>query len=229
VDAAQVHQAVAACRVHSNVVVLSPRTVSGIFASIREVGAAAGVVDRAETLVADLQRRLYAVASVAARAAHKPDVFSLEGVDPLVAGGHWIPEMKLLAGGRDRMFSPGCPATRLEWRQVTESDPEVLFLTLCSSDLRRSLREVHWLARQEGWWELRAVQHGQVYMIDHVYFSRPGPRVVDGIEILAQLIHPQLFSGLIPLDMVLKLDPSAPRGGCAPEELAGRFQPYRWP
>ena len=225
VDASQVNEAVASCSIHSNVVVLSPKTVSGILASIREVGEAAGVSDRAETLVSGLQTRLYQVTAAAARASHKPEVFSLEGVDPLVVGGHWIPEMKLLAGGRDRWFSPGCPAARLEWSQVMDADPEVLLLTLCSSDLARGLREAGWLVEQEGWWELRSVRSGEVYMIEHVYFSRPGPRVIDGIEILAQLMHPGLFSGLVPPDTVLKLEPAA--DPCAPEELAGRFRPYK--
>ena len=224
VDASQVREAVAACGVHSNVLVLSPKTISGIFASIREVGQAAGVSERADCLVSDLQSRLYRTTAAAARAPKKPEVFSLEGVDPLVVGGHWIPEMKLLAGGRDRWFSPGCPAARLEWSQVREADPEVLLLTLCSSDLARGLREAGWLVDQEGWWDLRAVRSGEVYMIEHVYFSRPGPRVIDGIEILAQLMHPDLFSGLVPQETVLKLEPNPSPG--ASEDLAGRFRPY---
>ncbi len=224
VDASQVREAVAGCSIHPNVVVLSPRTISGIFASIREVGQAAGVSARAESLVSDLQARLYRTTAAAARAPRKPEVFSLEGVNPLVAGGHWIPEMKLLAGGRDRWFSPGCPAARLEWSQVLEADPEVLLLTLCSSDLARGLREAGWLADQEGWWDLRAVRSGEVYMIEHVYFSRPGPRVVDGIEILAQLMHPDLFSGLVPPETVLKLEPGPSSG--VPGDLAARFRSY---
>ena len=225
VDASQAREAVAACDVHPNVVVLSPKTVSGIFASIREVGQAAGVPGRADTLVSDLQSRLYRTTAAAARAPKKPEVFSLEGVDPLVVGGHWIPEMKLLAGGRDRWFSPGCPAARLEWSQVLAADPEVLLLTLCSSDLARGLREAGWLAEQEGWWDLRAVRSGEVYMVEHVYFSRPGPRVIDGVEILAQLMHPDLFSGLVPPETVLKLEPAP--SSADPEDLAARFRPYR--
>ena len=236
VDVNQVLSAIAAFRVQPRVLVLSPRTLSEIFTSIREVGEAAVVRANADELVSQLQSRVDVVASKVAGAAYRPRVFSLEGVDPLVAGGHWIPEMKVLAGGRDEMFSPGCPALRLSWDQVLSYDPEMLFLNLCSSDLRRSLREVHWLARQEGWWDLLAVGTGQVYMIDHIYYSRPGPRVVRGIEILAQIIHPEIFAGLIPPDTVLKLDPSAAlragssaSRGCAPEELASYFYPYPSP
>ena len=225
VDASQVFDVVSAFRTQPEVVVMSPRTISEIFASIRKVGEAAGVKTRSDELVGDLQLRVELLTSKFASAASRPRVFSLEGIDPLVVGGNWIPEMKTLAGGSDDMFSPGCPAARLRWDQVLDYDPELLFLILCSSDLSRSQREVHWLARQDGWWDLRAVRSGQVYMIDHIYYSRPSPRVVKGIEILAQIIHPEIFSGLIPPATVLKLDPSASRAS-GPEELARYFIPY---
>ena len=225
VDSGQVFQAIDGTGSNARVLVLSPKTVSEIYDNIREVGDAGGVIDRAEDLVSSMQRRVAAVTSRLDRVDHRPKVFSLEGVDPLVAGGHWIPEMRILAGGRDEMFAPGCPATRLAWEQVSAYDPEVLLLILCSSDLQRNLREVHWLARQEGWWDMDAVRTGQVYLIDHVRFSRPGPRVVEGIEILAQIFHPDLFTGLIPEHTVMKLHPPT-AGVCSPEELASHFLPY---
>lgn len=225
VDAGQVFQAVDGSDSNLQVLVLSPTTVSEIYDTIREVGDAGGVIGRADELVSSMQRRVEAVTSKLDKVDHRPKVFSLEGVDPLAAGGHWIPEMRILAGGRDEMFAPGCPATRLVWDQVTGYDPEVLLLILCSSDLQRNLREVHWLARQEGWWDMDAVRTGQVYLIDHVCFSRPGPRIVDGIEILAQIFHPDLFSGLIPEDAVMKFHPPV-SGRCSPDELASHFCPY---
>ena len=225
VDAAQVFEAVDGAESVPQILVLSPKTVSEIYDNIREVGNASGVTDRAEGLVSSLQRRVEAVTWKLDRVEHRPKVFSLEGVDPLVVGGHWIPEMRILAGGRDEMFAPGCPATRLGWEQVAGYNPEVLLLILCSSDLQRNLREVHWLAGQEGWWDMDAVRTGQVYLIDHVRFSRPGPRVVEGIEILAQIFHPDLFTGLVPEDAVMKLHPPD-SGRCSPEDLAGCFLPY---
>ena len=225
VDAGQVFQAVDGFNASPQVLVLSPKTVSEIHSNIREVGKAAGVTDRAEDLVSSMQRRVAAVTSKLNSAESLPRVFSLEGIDPLAAGGHWIPEMRILAGGRDEMFAPGCPATRLAWEQVSAYDPEVLLLILCSSDLQRNLREVHWLARQEGWWDLDSVRSGQVYLIDHACFSRPGPRIVQGIETLAQIFHPDLFTGLIPEHTVMKLHPPT-TGSCSPEELASHFIPY---
>jgi iron complex transport system substrate-binding protein len=210
---------------HPEVLILSPRTVPEILASITAVGQAAGVSDRARILVASLEARLHAVASKAAQAPHRPRLLSLEGVNPLVAGGHWIPELKTLAGGRDDLFSPGCPAQRLAWTIIRDYDPEILVITPCSSGLERSLRELWYLAEQDGWWDLRAVQARQVYVVEHDYFSRPGPRIVIGLEILAQIVHPELFHDMIPAATALKLELPAGQT-CPPTALAAYFRPY---
>ena len=168
---------------------------------------------------------MHAIASKAAHAHHRPRLVSLEGVNPLVAGGHWIPEIKILAGGRDDLFSPGCPAQRLAWTTIRNYDPEILVITPCSSGLERSLRELHYLVEQDGWWELQAVRAREVYVIEHDYFSRPGPRIVTGLEILAQIVHPELFHDMIPASTALKLE--LPAGHtCPPAALAGYFRPY---
>ena len=137
----------------------------------------------------------------------RPKVFSLEGVNPLVIGGHWIPDLLSLAGGIQDLYLPGCAAARLAWEDVRAYAPEKLFIDLCSSDLKRHLNEIPWLVEQSGWGQIPAVRDGEVYLIEHVYLSTPGPRVIQGLEILAQLTHPEIFSGLIPGDTVLKLDP----------------------
>ena len=129
------------------------------------------------------------------------------------------------AGGEQDAYPPGCPATRLEWSEVRDYAPEKLFIDLCSSDLRRHLGEIPWLAQQEGWDRLPAVQSGEVYLIDHVYFSTPGPRVVQGLEMLAELTHPETFSGLIPLGTVLKLDPQQAEASPS-QDIAACFHPY---
>src|SRR6266571_7607449 len=223
--AADVQRALDGIRPPPEVLILSPRTVSEIFDSITAVGQAAGAQDQARTLVAALQARVHAVASKTAQAQHRPRLVSLEGVNPLVAGGHWIPELKTLAGGRDDLFSPGCPAQRLAWTTIRDYDPEILVITPCSSGLERSLRELHYLVEQDGWWELQAVRAREVYVIEHDYFSRPGPRIVMGLEMLAQIVHPELFHDMIPAATALKLE--LPSGcTCPPAALAGYFRPY---
>lgn len=220
-----VQRALDGIRPPPEVLVLSPRTVSEIFASITAVGHAAGAPDQAHALVAALEARVHAVASKAAHAQHRPRLLSLEGVNPLVAGGHWIPELKTLAGGRDDLFSPGCAAQRLAWTTIRDYNPEILVITPCSSGLERSLRELWYLAEQDGWWEIQAVRRREVYVIEHDYFSRPGPRIAMGLEILAQIVHPELFHDMIPDATALKL--ALPPGcTCPPAALAASFRPY---
>lgn len=225
IDAGEVNLAVRGMSVQPRVVVLQPRTFSDILDSITEVGEVCGVPERASELVASLRDRVDAVVSKVKVVPSHPSVFSLEGVNPLVAGGHWIPDMLRMAGGSITALEPGCNARRLEWREVLDAAPEKLFVDLCSSDVARHLREAPWLAAQEGWQSIPAVAAGEVYLIDHAYFSCPGPRVVDGLEILAQLTHPEMFSGLIPPGVVVKLDAGA-ASKAAPEDIAACFQPF---
>ena len=206
-------------------VVLQPRTIGDTFGSITEVGEVCRATREAEKLVTSLRGRVQSITQALNSSTPRPRVFSLEGINPIVVGGHWIPEMLDLAGGRQEMYLPGCPAARPRWEDICAWAPEKLFIDLCSSDLARGRREIPWLAGLEGWAELSAVRNGEVYLLDHVYFSRPGPRIVQGLEILAQLTRPDIFSGLIPPDTVVKLDPEI-AAGCSPQEIANCFRSY---
>ena len=225
IDAGEVNLAVRGMAVQPKVVVLQPRTFEDILDSITEIGEVCGVPGRALELAAALRERADAVVSKVESVPSRPPVFSLEGINPLVAGGHWIPDMLRMAGGSITALEPGCNAKRLDWREVLEAAPEKLFVDLCSSDVARHLREAPWLASQEGWNSIPAVSAGEVYLIDHAYFSCPGPRVVDGLEILAQLTHPELFGGMIPPGVAAKLDGAA-AARTPPEDIAACFHPF---
>ena len=225
IDAGEVNQAVRGMSVQPKVVVLQPRTFGEIMDSITEVGEVCRVPERAEELVVSLNQRVETVVEKVKSAPSRPSVFSLEGINPLVAGGHWIPDLLRMAGGSITVLEPGCDARRLDWQEVLDVGPEKLFIDLCSSDVARHLREAPWLASQKGWRDIPAVREGEVYLIDHSYFSCPGPRVVDGLEILAQLTHPGLFEGKIPPEVVVKLDAEA-ASRTPPEEIASCFRPF---
>ncbi len=225
IDAGEVNLAVKGMSVQPRVVVLQPRTFADIMDSIIEVGEVCKVPERAANLVASLRVRAEAVVEMTGSVESRPSVFSVEGVNPLVAGGHWIPDLLRMAGGDITALEPGCNARRLQWREVMDVAPDKLFVDLCSSDVSRHLREAPWLAAQDGWRDIPAVASGEVYLIDHTYFSCPGPRIVDGLEILAQLTHPELFAGNIPAGVVAKLDPVA--ASCTPpEDIARCFLPF---
>jgi len=225
VDAGAVNRAVQGIIKQPEVVLLNPRTLEEILQSILRVGEICGGSGAAEGLVRSLRDRADAIQQKLAGLDSYPRVFSLEGINPLVIGGHWIPDLLQLAGGAQDLYPPGCPAARIQWQGVLEYAPEKLYIDLCSSDLHRHLREISWLASQDGWYHLPAVQSGEVYLIDHVYFSRPGPRVVQGLEILAELTHPEIFSGYIPANTVAKLDAAWLDAG-DPGQLAEFFLPH---
>ena len=225
VDAGQVTGVVAGMAVQPQVVVLRPRTFEEVLDSFLQVGRACGAEGQAARTVAAMRERVQAVQNKLPPVAGRPRVFSLEGINPLVVGGHWIPDMLDLAGGNQDLLASGCAAKRLDWNEVRYYDPDKLFVDLCSSDLARNIREVPWLEQQEGWRDLAAVRNGEVYLIDHSYFSCPGPRVIEGLEILAELTHPDLFTGLVPRGAVVKLDAQRYAGPPA-TELAECFVPY---
>lgn len=225
VDAGQVTGVVSGMEVQPQVVVLQPRTFQDVLESFLQVGRVCGAEESAAQTVGAIWERVQIIQNRLPPVAERPRVFSLEGINPLVVGGHWIPDMLDLAGGKQDMLASGCAAKRLEWNEVRGYDPDKLFVDLCSSDLARNLREAPWLEAQEGWRDLTAVKNGDVYLIDHSYFSRPGPRVIEGLEILAELTHSELFTGLVPKGTVVKLDAKRyaglPAGG-----LVECFVPY---
>lgn len=185
---------------------LDPQYVGDVLEDIRRVGRATGAEEKAETMVSAMQARLDAVAQTAAMAATKPRVLHLEWADPLMCGGHWVPEMVELAGGVNCFGDKEKGSFKLEWDQVVESKPEVIILMPCGFDVKRALQDIPLLSKQEGWASLPAVVNNRVYIIDAgAYTSRSGPRLVNGLEIMAEMIHPELFSDMVPEAGALRL------------------------
>ena len=119
----------------------------------------------------------------------------MEWVDPVYCAGHWMPEMVEIAGGIDSLSHQGSDSVRIPWADVVQWNPEVLVVTPCGFKLDAAIEQSSQLQKLEGWADLDAVRNSRVYAVDaNSYFARPGPRVVDGTELLAHLIHPNLFS-----------------------------------
>ena len=166
---------------------------------IRRVGRATNSEAKAESIAAGMQARVDAVAQSTAKTATRPRVLHLEWVEPLMCGGHWVPEMVELAGGVNCFGDKEKGSYRMEWAEVLESRPEIIILLPCGFDVKRGLQDVPLLSQKEGWKDLPAVKDNRVYVVDAgAYTSRSGPRLVTGLEIMAEVLHPELFSGLIP-------------------------------
>jgi iron complex transport system substrate-binding protein len=172
---------------------LDPKTLADVLADIRRVGEVTGHTAEAEALLADLERRLDAVRSrVADRP--RPRVLALEWLDPFFAGGHWVPEMIEIAGGNDVVARPGDHSRRLTWEEVHALDPDVLVVMPCGFDEAGARDQIGLLADRSEWRDLRAVREGRVHPVDaNGCFSRPGPRLVDGIETMARIFHGPAF------------------------------------
>ena len=185
----------AACRLPGNppVVNLEPMTLDEVFDAILAVGAAAGRDAVAAEIVAGLRARVDAVAQRTAtiRLDQRPRVAFLEWIDPLFNGGHWNPELIGLAGGIDVLGSPAGASRTVAWRQVVDARPDVVFVACCGYTTERALADIPLVEAKSGWADLPAVRNGRVYVTDgNAYFSRPGPRLVDSLEILAHSLHP---------------------------------------
>ena len=218
------HMDATGCR--AEMVTLNPNRLEDILGDVRRVGGATDRVKEAETLVAELSGRIDAVRRATAAADERPRVLCLEWLDPPMPAGHWVPEMIRIAGGDDRgLIEAGEPSRKLPWPEMLAVDPEVIALTPCGFGPERAAEEAHVLWQLEGWPNLAAVRKGRVYALDgNSYFSRPGPRVVDGLEMLANIFHPDLVGKMPPIGSVLKLV-SPPAGGSSVENWAPRFEP----
>jgi iron complex transport system substrate-binding protein len=206
VSFSEVQRAVASIGGECRVVSLEPASLDEILDAILQVGALAEVPGTAARLVAGLRARLDAVRQAVANTPRRR-VCCLEWLDPPFTAGHWVPEQVALAGGAEVFDRPRLPSQRAAWDEVLAQEPEVFVLLPCGFDLAGTLHELERTPPPPGWHAQPAVRAGQVYAVDgSAYFSRPGPRVVDGVEILAHVLHPDLVSAP-PAGRVARLTP----------------------
>ena len=170
---------------HPQVISLDPSNLDEVLADIPRLGEIAGVSDRADALHDELASRLGVVREAVAGAT-RPKVLALEWLDPPFIGGHWVPEMIAIAGGEDALGIPGAKSRTAEWDELAASSPDVVVAMPCGWDASRARAEVDAHAA-----EVAAIGAGRVWTVDAAAtFSRPGPRLVEGTELLAHLLHP---------------------------------------
>jgi iron complex transport system substrate-binding protein len=191
----RVQEAVKSLPSHPAVLNLEPHSLNDILETILTVGKAIGRSAASYTLVESLQNRINTVRDKTKALRDRPSVFCMEWIDPPYCAGHWMKELVEIAGGRDDLARLHQPSSRIEWSRVVAYAPEIIVLACCGLNLQRSLEVGATLAEYEGISDLPAVKAGGVYATDgSAYFSRPGPRIIESLEILAHLIHPQLFA-----------------------------------
>jgi iron complex transport system substrate-binding protein len=190
-----VGRAVSGLEKEPEVLSLNPTSLGEVLGDTVRVGTALGRGDETERKVAALRERLVRVEEAVA-GLPRPRVGCIEWLDPPFSAGHWVPEMVGLAGGEELFAGPGERSVRLDWREVFGADPDVLVLMPCGFDAGRAELEARALPGLPGWPDLSAVRSGRVWAVDaNSYFSRPAPRLVEGVEILARILHPEAFGG----------------------------------
>ena len=177
----------------AQVIWLNPTTLDEVLNDIVRVAEALGVKERGERLKVQLQERLETVKRKTQGIEARPRVWVAEWVDPPFCCGHWVPQMVDIAGGSEGLGKSGQPSRRILWDEVVAWQPEVIVLAPCGRSVEQTLRDAETLKRMPQWNELPAVQTGRVYAVDGDLFTCPGLRLVDGVEVLARLLHPTLF------------------------------------
>jgi iron complex transport system substrate-binding protein len=173
------------------VLCLNPQDLGDVWRDILWVGEETGRGPRAEALVEQIGERLGAVESQLASASERPRVGFLEWLQPFYVGGHWVPEMIELAGGEDLFGTKGTPSFRITLDDLVDAAPEILLIAPCGYSAEQARNEVRTMTFPQQWHAIPAVRNGRVYALEaNSYFSRPGPRLVTGIEALAKLFHP---------------------------------------
>lgn len=221
VDCEVVEDAIASLEPRPRLLYHSPECFGDVFESILAIARVTDTQELARRLLDDLRARVQKVERDAAGAVRR-EVCQLEWLDPLAAGGHWFPELVEMAGGVDVLNRPGQPSRPVLWERIRDADPEVIILAPCSFGVAKTLLELPQLAGRDGWWDLQAVKSGQVYVVDDDYFTRPGPRLVDGLEIMARVLHPSTSDRAVPETVAVK-GPAAPEHDAA--NYGARFRP----
>jgi iron complex transport system substrate-binding protein len=176
------------------IVSLKPDSLGDIWEDIAKVARALGRERQGECLVRQLKARMSSIARQSGTARARPRAAMIEWIDPLMAGGNWMPELVQMAGGENLFGAKGQPSPWLDWDELVAADPDVVLVHPCGFDMARTLEEMPLLERCPGWRDLKAVQCGTIFVADgNQYFNRPGPRIVESLEILAEIFHPEVF------------------------------------
>lgn len=187
----QLHEAIRAMPHQPTVLTLNPGTVHDVIDDVVRIGDAAGRSTEGHRLASQLRERLEAVRTRVQGLSHRPRVVCIEWLSPLYIAGHWVPEMVQLAGGQDVLAQPGTPSRVVTWDDIVAASPDLLIVMPCGFSVERTRTELSQLMQQPGQWPIPSKLRANTFLVDaSSYFSRPGPRLIDGIELLAAILHP---------------------------------------
>ncbi len=176
------------------IISLEPNCLDDVYHDIDRVGTALGARQKADELATRIKLGIKEIADKAAALEKHPTVALIEWIDPLMAGGNWMPELVELAGGKNLFGEPGQHSQVMSWKEIADANPDIIVVAPCGFDTKKTLEDMPLLKEKQGWSTLKAVRNKRVYIVDgNQYFNRPGPRVLESLQIMAEIIHPESF------------------------------------
>jgi len=187
----------AACQIITSnplIISLQPDSLADIFEDVHRIAKGLGVVPVGEMMVAQLESRMDTVAQKARALNSKPRVALVEWIEPMMAGGNWMPELIEMAGGINLFGEAGKHSPWMNWEDLVAAEPDIIIVSPCGFDIERTMQEMHLISGRKEYAGLKAVKNGKVFVADgNQYFNRPGPRVLESLEMLAEMLHPEEF------------------------------------
>ena len=191
----------------TEIISLEPNTLNEVWLGFDIIAKTMDAPESSSILKSEINERFKLLKDKLKGTEQKPTVLCIEWIEPIMVAANWVPELVGLAGGRNVMSVSGTDSNFCSWDEIKQTNPDIIIMMPCGFGIKRTLEDIHYLQNRKGWQELKAVKENKVFVVDgNQYFNRPGPRLVDSAEILAEVIHPEYFERKYPEDAWITID-----------------------
>jgi len=191
----------------TEIISLEPNTLNEVWLGFDIIAKTMDAPESSSILKSEINERFKLLKDKLKGTDQKPTVLCIEWIEPIMIAANWVPELVGLAGGKNVMSVSGTDSNFCSWDEIKKTNPEIIIMMPCGFGIKRTLEDIHYLQNRKGWQELKAVKENKVFVVDgNQYFNRPGPRLVDSAEILAEVIHPEYFERKYPEDAWITID-----------------------
>ena len=191
----------------TEIISLEPNTLNEVWLGFDIIAKTMDAPESSSILKSEINERFKLLKDKLKGTEQKPTVLCIEWIEPIMVAANWVPELVGLAGGKNVMSVSGTDSNFCSWDEIKQTNPDIIIMMPCGFGIKRTFEDIHYLQNRKGWQELKAVKENKVFVVDgNQYFNRPGPRLVDSAEILAEVIHPEYFERKYPEDAWITID-----------------------